>query len=209
MPKGNAAQRRIQKELQELRDYKARTERAPIVKPMVYDWVCSGCEFYCYFDKDRCPKCGCSKGLGQPRPGYKRRIRVDSRLGTPEKVLPVARVLGPLIPPTRRVLQQQVQNSAAQQAGTQRTYLEAAKLQAERHSQQHLLKQTHQQQQTIQQLQQLQAQQLQQQQIQSQDTGTGQPQTTAASIVHTGPACPTVRPTGLQISSSAVPGPRA
>ena len=131
MPKGKTANRKLRKEVQELREFKARHEdlREPLVKPVLYDWVCK-CQFYCYWDRDRCPSCNCSRGQGQPRPGYKRRLLVERQTGPRTSGLGVARVPGPQYSPTRRVQQQYVQPPLVQQqAAAQRNYLEAARAQ--------------------------------------------------------------------------------
>ena len=134
MPKGSAANRKLRKEVKELKELTAQLDsakrsenalRPPIIKPNTHDWICK-CNYYCYFEKDRCPLCSCSREQGKPHPGYKRRIQVDIQTGTPTAAVGVARIPGLQIPPTRRILQPPPQQPRVAQ---QRSYLEAARTQ--------------------------------------------------------------------------------
>ena len=129
MPKGSTVNRKLRQELQEL---KARLDnvdtRPPLTKPIVYDWVCN-CQYYCYYNKQRCPRCGCSKGQGQPRPGFQRRVRVDCSNQAVATGIAAARNPGPQFSPTHRVQQAGSQRpiAAAQQVVSRKTYSEAVK----------------------------------------------------------------------------------
>ena len=75
MPKGNATTRRLRKELRE-KEAELEQWRASIRRPVAFDWICRACSYYCYHDKDRCPKCSRSKGQGVFCLGYQRRLPV-------------------------------------------------------------------------------------------------------------------------------------
>ena len=127
--------RKLRNELRELRNLKAQVvagavdeSRSPIPRRQPSDWICGQCQYYCYFDKSRCPKCSASKALGQFRLGYRRRLLVEN--GSAGTSIPVARPTGLLVPPTRRVqriVQQVAPVSQTQQA--QKSYAEAVKTQ--------------------------------------------------------------------------------
>ena len=111
MPKSNATARRLRRELRE-KEAELEQSRAAIRRPVASDWVCQACSYYCYHDKDRCPKCSRSKGQGVFRLGYQRRLPV----APPHVQQPAA---------TQRTIQQQQpqQRPQQQQQGIGRTAL--------------------------------------------------------------------------------------
>ena len=132
MPKGSTVARKLRNELRELRELKAQiTESSPpaVQRRVPWDWTCGKCSFYCYNDKDRCPRCSASKGVGQLKPGFRRRIRVQD--GPPASGLPMARSAGNVVPPTRRVQQPTLQTAAVRQPqqSVQKSYVDAVKSQ--------------------------------------------------------------------------------
>ena len=89
MPKGKGS-RKLRDELKQLREITAKLDpqglqrnvreqsRPAIGRPVTYDWECC-CGFYCYPDRDRCPRCDRSKGVGRPCPGFRRRLFVGTQ----------------------------------------------------------------------------------------------------------------------------------
>ena len=87
MPKGNATRRRLRQLEEQLAGLKAGpagdsqggNARVPLHRPTTFDWVCGVCEYYCYPDRDRCPRCNASKGQGHFRQGYRRRLYIGQQ----------------------------------------------------------------------------------------------------------------------------------
>ena len=151
MPKGKTAQRRLLQELKEVKaqlagvlgmqagDLRRDHSRVPIRRATSFDWECP-CGFYCYSDRERCPKCDRSKGLGLSCPGFRRRLFVGTQGAheRAERVQPQARV--PTVPERRQQQQpqqpqqpqpqrplSQIERAQPQLRQQARSYVEAAR----------------------------------------------------------------------------------
>ena len=89
MPKGKGS-RKLREELKQLKEINAKLDpqglqrdareqsRPAIGRQVTYDWECL-CGYYCFPDRDRCPRCDRSKGVGRPCHGYRRRLFVGTQ----------------------------------------------------------------------------------------------------------------------------------